>query len=180
MQGAGPAVALPPSAGAVVTDASVPEGHRGLHGFLYGEAGAEVHDQAEQQYHTREVRLAAFPLPSSICLGRTAQPGVEGYRWIAACAPAQRTHACRCCMLQARFAGAGLVLQHRIWKRQNRGRSAGMSAYVGGNCNRARTTAQRWCRWRATCARARGRNRWECLRCTMRGATCSTSATRAT
>lgn len=28
---------------AVFTDAAVPEGHRDLHGFLYGEGGAEVH-----------------------------------------------------------------------------------------------------------------------------------------
>ena len=39
---------------AVVTDQAVPEGHKGLHGFLYGEAGAEVHDQ-QGQYHFRQV-----------------------------------------------------------------------------------------------------------------------------
>jgi len=32
------------SIGGVVTDAAVPEGHKGLHGFLYGEGGAEEHD----------------------------------------------------------------------------------------------------------------------------------------
>lgn len=32
------------SLGGVVTDAAVPEGHKGLHGFLYGEGGAEQHD----------------------------------------------------------------------------------------------------------------------------------------
>lgn len=38
---------------AVVTDQAVPEGHKGLHGFLYGEGGAEVHDFA-QDYLFRE------------------------------------------------------------------------------------------------------------------------------
>jgi len=31
------------SLSSVVTDDAVPEGHKGLHGFLYGEGGAEVH-----------------------------------------------------------------------------------------------------------------------------------------
>eukprot|EP00884_Botryococcus_braunii_P017053 jgi/Botrbrau1/4030/Bobra.0016s0037.1 len=30
--------------GAVISDSAVPEGHRELHGFLYGEGGAEVHN----------------------------------------------------------------------------------------------------------------------------------------
>lgn len=38
----------------VVTDQAVPEGHKGLHGFLYGEGGAEAHD-SESQYNFREV-----------------------------------------------------------------------------------------------------------------------------
>ena len=38
---------------AVVTDQAVPEGHKGLHGFLYGESGAEVHDQ-QSSYHFRQ------------------------------------------------------------------------------------------------------------------------------
>ena len=43
------------SLGGVVTDAAVPEGHQGLHGFLYGEGGAEgEHDAAG--YSFREVR----------------------------------------------------------------------------------------------------------------------------
>lgn len=33
----------------VVTDESVPEGHAGLHGFLYGEKGSEVHGSQTQQ-----------------------------------------------------------------------------------------------------------------------------------
>lgn len=48
-------MALPAGAGAVVTDSSVPEGHRGLHGFLYGDSGAEVHDDADRQYRARQV-----------------------------------------------------------------------------------------------------------------------------
>ena len=48
-------MAMPSGAAAVVTDASVPEGHKGLHGFLYGEAGAEVHDEVDRQYQAREV-----------------------------------------------------------------------------------------------------------------------------
>ncbi len=38
-----------------MTDNSVPEGHKGLHGYLYGEGGAEVHDGADRQYQSREV-----------------------------------------------------------------------------------------------------------------------------
>ena len=41
---------------AVVTDQAVPEGHKGLHGFLYGEGGAELHDFASD-YVWREVSL---------------------------------------------------------------------------------------------------------------------------
>lgn len=40
---------------AIVTDQTVPEGHKGLHGMLYGEGGAEVHDFA-REYVFREVR----------------------------------------------------------------------------------------------------------------------------
>lgn len=40
----------------IVTDAAVPEGHQGLHGFLYGEGGAEAHD-AGSSYTFREARL---------------------------------------------------------------------------------------------------------------------------
>jgi Fe-S cluster biogenesis protein NfuA len=39
------------SLGGVVTDAAVPEGHKGLHGFLYGDGGAEEHDA--RQYSIR-------------------------------------------------------------------------------------------------------------------------------
>lgn len=46
--GGGPSASVRPdltaTLGAVVTDAAVPEGHKGLHGFLYGDAGADVHD----------------------------------------------------------------------------------------------------------------------------------------
>jgi Fe-S cluster biogenesis protein NfuA len=38
----------------VVTDKSVPEGHKGLHGFLYGEEGAEAHDDTEEENLARE------------------------------------------------------------------------------------------------------------------------------
>ena len=43
------------SLGGVVTDAAVPEGHKGLHGFLYGEGGAEEHDSGTR-YRLRHVR----------------------------------------------------------------------------------------------------------------------------
>ena len=39
-----------------MTDNTVPEGHKGLHGYLYGDGGAEVHDGADRQYQSREVR----------------------------------------------------------------------------------------------------------------------------
>lgn len=47
------------SLGGVVTDAAVPEGHKGLHGFLYGEDGAEEHDA--RQYSIRHVRRHFAP-----------------------------------------------------------------------------------------------------------------------
>ncbi|EIE23413.1 NifU-domain-containing protein [Coccomyxa subellipsoidea C-169] len=47
-------VALPQGVGAIATDSNVPEGHKGLHGFLYGESGAEVHDDEGRDYQTRE------------------------------------------------------------------------------------------------------------------------------
>ena len=37
-----------------MTDQAVPEGHKGLHGFLYGDGGAEEHD-SQSQYSFREV-----------------------------------------------------------------------------------------------------------------------------
>ena len=56
------------SLGSVVTDAAVPEGHKGLHGFLYGEGGAEAHDSTG--YSFRNVRK--YPTPSShLLLERT-------------------------------------------------------------------------------------------------------------
>lgn len=46
---------LPAAATAVITDGAVPEGHKGLHGFLYGEGGAEAHDSPTASYDFREV-----------------------------------------------------------------------------------------------------------------------------
>ncbi|GJP59576.1 hypothetical protein CLOP_g12643 [Closterium sp. NIES-67] len=43
----GPAVRV---LGSVMTDETVPEGHQGLHGFLYGSQGADVHDAPSQSY----------------------------------------------------------------------------------------------------------------------------------
>ncbi|KAI3423194.1 hypothetical protein D9Q98_010716, partial [Chlorella vulgaris] len=45
---------LPSSAAGPVTDAAVPEGHAGLHGFLYGEGGAEAHDGGSSSYAVRQ------------------------------------------------------------------------------------------------------------------------------
>lgn len=45
------------SLGGIVTDAAVPEGHKGLHGFLYGEGGAEEHDS--RAYTVRHVSFEA-------------------------------------------------------------------------------------------------------------------------
>ena len=52
------------SASGVVTDASVPEAHRGLHATLYGDGGAEAHD-AGAGYRAREVRRRAARRVSS-------------------------------------------------------------------------------------------------------------------
>lgn len=43
---------LPASAAAPVTDAAVPEGHKGLHSFLYGDGDAE---HTSQKYEFRQV-----------------------------------------------------------------------------------------------------------------------------
>lgn len=51
--------------GGVVTDQAVPEGHKGLHGFLYGEGGAEEHD-SQSRYNFREV--SAADLPRGACI----------------------------------------------------------------------------------------------------------------
>lgn len=50
----------PAAAPAVVTDAAVPEGHAGLHGFLYGEGGAEEAHSSERGYTFREVGASAL------------------------------------------------------------------------------------------------------------------------
>lgn len=52
----------------VVTDQAVPEGHKGLHGFLYGEGGAEAHDSGSQ-YNFREVPCVrlSHQAPCRIC-----------------------------------------------------------------------------------------------------------------
>jgi len=51
---------------AVVTDNAVPEGHKGLHGFLYGERGADVHDDTEQRYTLKEARASVWQCCSSL------------------------------------------------------------------------------------------------------------------
>lgn len=52
-----PAAAKMPAVGGVMTDETVPEGHQGLHGFLYGSEGADVHDSTDD-YEFRQVRGA--------------------------------------------------------------------------------------------------------------------------
>lgn len=56
--------------GAVVSDQSVPEGHKGLHGFLYGEGGAEAHD-SDSRYNFREVGISCY----EACLGSLVWSG---------------------------------------------------------------------------------------------------------
>jgi hypothetical protein len=46
---------IPASTPTIVTDQVVPEGHKGLHGFLYGEGGAERHESSSS-YNFRQVR----------------------------------------------------------------------------------------------------------------------------
>lgn len=43
-----------PLVGTVVTDSAVPEGHKGLHGFLYGEEGGDRHTVSTDKYQFRE------------------------------------------------------------------------------------------------------------------------------
>ena len=42
--------------GAVMTDATVPEGHKGLHGMLYGEGGAEKHESKGYSFRVVSTR----------------------------------------------------------------------------------------------------------------------------
>lgn len=63
----GASVVLPQSTGAIATDSNVPEGHKGLHGFLYGESGAEVHDDEGREYQTREVGSAYLSFFAYTC-----------------------------------------------------------------------------------------------------------------
>jgi hypothetical protein len=50
-----------PTMSAIQTDAAVPEGHKGLHGFLYGEGGAEEHDAADRAYSLLKVKALGHP-----------------------------------------------------------------------------------------------------------------------
>ena len=67
-----PAVGTPnlssaPGAGAaVITDSAVPEGHKGLHATLYGDKGADAHEQegSSRGYLFRRVRLPLLCLSS--------------------------------------------------------------------------------------------------------------------
>ena len=62
--------------GGVMTDAAVPEGHAGLHGFLYGDGGAEAHDSAG--YSFREVRVGARSISGGdSSLSRVTYPAVQ-------------------------------------------------------------------------------------------------------
>lgn len=49
-QGASVDAEKPSSLSGIVTDDTVPEGHKGLHGFLYGEGGAEVHSSQGKEF----------------------------------------------------------------------------------------------------------------------------------
>ena len=53
----------------VVTDAAVPEAHRGLHASLYGDGGAEAHDDAAYSARAvrrlRAARKARTPIPKA-------------------------------------------------------------------------------------------------------------------
>ncbi|KAL4427165.1 hypothetical protein ABPG77_001169 [Micractinium sp. CCAP 211/92] len=52
--GTGGSSGTPAAVPTVVTDAAVPEGHAGLHGFLYGEGGAEEAHGSDRGYTFRE------------------------------------------------------------------------------------------------------------------------------
>ncbi len=54
----------------VVTDAAVPEAHRGLHASLYGDGGAEAH-AADAAYSARAVRA---PIPYPRCAFLIPEP----------------------------------------------------------------------------------------------------------
>jgi len=45
---------LAQSMSGMVTDENVPEGHKGLHSFLYADGGAEAHDAADSVYRVRQ------------------------------------------------------------------------------------------------------------------------------
>jgi hypothetical protein len=70
----------------VVTDAAVPEGHQGLHGFLYGEGGAESEHGGSSGYAFREVRAEAVVAVVGGWLGvARVLPGSVGPGWGRGC-----------------------------------------------------------------------------------------------
>ncbi len=55
---------LQQAGGGVMSDKTVPQEHQGLHGFLYGEGGAEAHD-ADDSYRLQQVIMLGFAVPRS-------------------------------------------------------------------------------------------------------------------
>ena len=82
---------------AVVTDQAVPEGHKGLHGFLYGEGGAEVHDFA-RDYVLREVSSLRVTL-CFCCLPTDGGSRDRGISIAESCRSGSRL---KCCMTLCR------------------------------------------------------------------------------
>lgn len=60
-------ISLPRQATAPVTDQAVPEGHKSLHGFLYGDEGADAHRSSRYEFRevTAEATVAVAATPAA-------------------------------------------------------------------------------------------------------------------
>lgn len=186
--GPGGSSGTPAAVPTVVTDAAVPEGHAGLHGFLYGERGAEEAHGSDRGYTFREVGAAppsspACSVASAVCSCIAPHTLKTLHRiQLIGCTAAN------CCSSPIFLASSQQLADTdpsgRASARRRRPawpERLSLTTQPGPVLpRRARTTAARCCLWQTTWLPGRGRGRWGCMLSTTPGATCSTSVTRAT
>ena len=168
----------PTSPAGPVTDAAVPEGHQGLHGFLYGEGGAEAHDGGIG-YTFREVGAAPGWRRQGLLQGCQCQCGTRHQR--------QR----QSCTFGSPTAGVASATPPRLFLPQpSHPRDPTRALHAPPHTTpshkpwalhdldcRARTTAAACWPPRGTWRRGRARSRWACMRSMTTSATSSTWAT---
>lgn len=113
--------------GDVVTDQAVPEGHKGLHGFLYGEGGAEAHD-SQSRYDFREVPVeplvcylvhpyAGLAVQESQLLCRVKMMGPPVCLWMSTCRRemAKNLLECMLCTMRTMLCSISATLVTWFW-----------------------------------------------------------------